>query len=59
MDENRAIARCENCGEIIYDDNKNVYVNDDGEYFCDISCVFEFYSIRLSEDCMVTNDDYN
>ena len=57
MDEIRPVARCENCGEIIYDNNKNVYINDDGEYFCELSCVFEFYGVYLSEDCMVTNDD--
>ena len=57
MDEVKPIARCENCGEIIYDDNKNVYINDDGEYFCELSCVFEFYGVRLSEDCMVFDNE--
>lgn len=57
MDDKRPIARCENCGEIIFDDNRNVYINDDGEYFCGLPCIFEFYGIHLSEDCMVENDD--
>ena len=59
MDDVRPIARCENCGCIIYDDNKNVYVNDNGEYFCELSCVFEFYGIRPSEDCMVTDNGWD
>lgn len=57
MDEKRPIARCENCGEIIFDDNHDIYLNDDGEYFCELSCVLEFYGVRLGEDCMVTNND--
>lgn len=55
--EVREIARCECCGEIITDDNREVYVNGSGEYFCGLSCVLEFYDIHLSEDCMVTNND--
>ena len=56
-DESLPIARCEECGEIIFDDNKEVYVNDDGEYFCGLECVLGFYGVHLSEDCMVFNDD--
>lgn len=52
-EENRPIARCVECGELIFDDNKNFYVNEDGEYFCGLSCVFNFYGVHLSEDCMV------
>lgn len=59
MDKIRPIARCVNCGEIIFDDNKNVYLNDDGEYFCELSCVLEFYGIHLSEDCMVTDYEHD
>lgn len=57
MDEIRPIARCENCGEIIFENNKDVYINDNGEYFCGLSCVLEFYGVHLSEDCMVFDDE--
>ena len=56
-DESLTIARCEECGAIIFDDNKEVYINDDGEYFCGLECVLDFYGVHLSEDCMVFNDD--
>ena len=49
-DEIIPIARCTSCGELIFDDNKDVYINNDGEYFCGIQCVLDFYEIRLSED---------
>ena len=57
MDEIRPIARCGNCGEIIFDDNRDIYLDDNEEYFCSLSCALEFHGIRLSEDCMVTNYD--
>ena len=45
-----SIARCASCGELIFEDNKDVYINNDGEYFCGMQCVLDFYEIRLSED---------
>jgi formylmethanofuran dehydrogenase subunit E len=49
-DEVRSIARCADCGELIYDDNRDAYVNDDGEYFCCLDCLLNYYSIRKIED---------
>lgn len=46
MDENiRTIGYCAECGEIITDDMKDVYVNDDGQYFCCAECVNNYYGL--------------
>ena len=46
QDEAQAIARCEECGELIYEDNDDAYVDDDGNHFCCLQCVLDHYSIR-------------
>lgn len=46
IDEEFAIARCEECGELIYEDNGDVYIDDDGNYFCCLKCALDHYSIR-------------
>jgi formylmethanofuran dehydrogenase subunit E len=48
-DDSQAIARCEECGELIYEDNDDVYIDDDGNYFCNLQCVLDHYSIRKIE----------
>ena len=48
-DDSQAIARCEECGELIYEDNDDVYIDDDGNYFCCLQCVLDHYSIRKIE----------
>lgn len=40
------IARCEECGELIYEDNNDIYVDDEGNYFCSLECALDYYSIR-------------
>ena len=44
------LARCEECGELICEDNDNVYVDDEGNYFCSLECVLNYYSIRKVGD---------
>ena len=51
-DESQAIGRCEECGELIYDDNYYAYINGAGDRFCSIECVLSYYGIRSIDDCM-------
>lgn len=48
--ESRQIARCEECGEDIYDDSNETYIDDEGNYFCCLECACRYYGIRKSED---------
>jgi hypothetical protein len=47
------IARCADCGELIYDDSKSIYLDDDGNYFCNLECALNYYGIHQAEDCLV------
>lgn len=47
------IARCAECGELIYDDSSNVYMDADQNYFCSLECSLNYYGIHQSEDCLV------
>lgn len=49
-DNKHAIARCEECGELIYEDNDDIYIDDDGNYFCSLECALDYYSIRKVDD---------
>ena len=48
--DEHAIARCEECGELIYEDNDNAHVDDDGNYFCCYECALAYYSIKKVGD---------
>ena len=48
-----AIARCEECGELIYDDSAEIYTDDEGNYFCSLECALHFYGIAKAEECLV------
>lgn len=47
------IARCEECGDLIYDNSEEIYMDADGNYFCCRECVDSFYGIHKAEDCLV------
>lgn len=49
-DDNKAIARCEECGELIYEDSDDAYIDDDGNYFCNLRCALNYYSLRKIDD---------
>ena len=55
-DDSNAIARCEECGELIYEDNDDVYIDDDGNYFCGLRCALSYYSLRKIDDYL--EEDY-
>lgn len=47
--EVRAFGYCEECGNIITDENDEYYCNEDGNYFCSCECVMEHYHIHKLE----------
>lgn len=49
-DEEHAIARCEECGELVYEDNKEIYTDDEGNFFCSLECALGYYSIRKVDE---------
>ena len=51
-DEAVQIARCETCGEPIYDNSSEVYVDEKHNYFCSLECALQYYGIHLSEDIL-------
>ena len=56
-DDSNVIARCEECGELIYEDNDDIYISEDGYFFCCLECALRFYGIHKAEDCMVFNEE--
>lgn len=55
--QSQVIARCEECGELIYDDSGEMYMDGDGNYFCCASCAMTFYGIYQPEECLVMLED--
>jgi formylmethanofuran dehydrogenase subunit E len=49
-EEERPIARCEECGELIDEDNKDAYIDDEGNYFCCLQCVLDYYYIKRVDE---------
>lgn len=56
LEKESAIARCIECGELIYDDSIEIYMDDEQNYFCDIECALNYYGIHKAEDCLVVGD---
>ena len=52
-DEQQPIGRCAECGELIYDDSDEIYLDDEQNYFCGCECAMIFHGIRRAEDCLV------
>lgn len=46
----RPIAVCEECGELIYDNSSEMYIDEDNNYFCCLACALNHYGIRKIED---------
>ena len=49
MDEVRSFGYCENCGEPVTDQDKEHYVDDDGNVFCSCECSLEYHGITKIE----------
>jgi hypothetical protein len=48
--EDHAIARCAECKTLIYEDDRNTYLDNDGNYFCCYKCALDYYYIHKLED---------
>ena len=46
------IARCEECGEPIYDNSDEIYIDEDNNYFCCLVCALNHYGIHQPEDVL-------
>lgn len=44
------IARCTECGQLIYDNSDEVYIDGEQNYFCSLDCALNCYGIHQSED---------
>ena len=53
----KVIGRCEECGEFIYDDSGEMYVDGEMNYFCCASCAMTYYGIHQPEECLVMLED--
>lgn len=50
MGENvRELGYCNECGDTIFDDMEDIYVNEDGRYFCCIECATSYYGLTKVE----------
>jgi formylmethanofuran dehydrogenase subunit E len=49
-EEEKSIARCEECGELIYEDNEDAYIDENGNYFCCLQCVLDYYYIKKVDE---------
>ena len=54
--KNRQIARCEECRDDIFDDSADVYIDEEGNYFCCLDCALRYHGITKSEDCWCNNE---
>lgn len=53
----KVIARCEECGELIYDNSGDMYIDYENNFFCSLECCHNFYGIKQPEECLVMLED--
>lgn len=53
----QVIGRCEECHDLIYDDSGEMYMDNEGNYFCCLECALSFYGIHQPEECLVMLED--
>lgn len=53
----QVIARCEMCGELIYDDSGEMWVDFENNFFCCQDCAMNFYGLHQPEECLVMLED--
>ena len=51
------IARCAECGELIYDDSGEMYVDSEMNYYCCLECALYAHGIHQPEECLVMLED--
>ena len=47
--EVRIMGYCSECGNEITDDMEDIYIDDEGRYFCSSECAMVFYCIHKLE----------
>lgn len=47
------IGVCEECRDEVFDDNNEIYIDDEGNMFCSLECALLYHGIHKSEDCLV------
>lgn len=45
----KPIARCEECGDLIFDNSSEIYADEDNNYFCCCDCALRYYGIHQPE----------
>ena len=50
------IARCAECGSLIYENSQSIYADSKDNYFCSLDCAMEFHGIFQSEECFARED---
>lgn len=53
----QVIGRCEECGELIYDNSGDMYVDYENNFFCCQECAMQHYGIHQPEECLVMLED--
>ena len=53
----QVIGRCAECGELIYDNSGDMYVDDEMNYFCCLECALYAHGIHQPEECLVMLED--
>lgn len=54
--EIRQIARCEECTREIFDNSEEIYLDEEGNYFCCLDCALIYHGIKKAEDCWCNNE---
>ena len=53
----QVIARCEECGNLIYDNSGEMYTDYENNFFCSLECCHAHYGIHQPEECLVMLED--
>lgn len=55
-EKSEPIARCEECGALIYANSQDIYADSKDNYFCSLDCAMAFHGIFQSEECFARED---
>ena len=52
----KPIARCAECGALIYENACDIYADSKDNYFCSLDCAMTFHGIFQSEECFAVEE---
>lgn len=55
-EQSQPIARCAECGALIYSNSRDIYGDSKDNYFCSLDCAMEFHGIFQSEECFAMEE---